>query len=155
MCVRTLRCSSAWIMLYAKWVEIIFVEAFFLSSPSGNGRAELLRTEISGRFCRHLSFFRILKFFWRIFLTYFLTNLLTNFLTNFLKNFFDEIIWRNFFDKFFDKFFDIFEDFFWQIFWRKFDVNLTNFLRNFLTNFLDEFFRILIFLKISFWPLIV
>ena len=76
----------------------------FLSLPSGIGRVELLRTEITGLFFRvvHLSFFRILKLlcyfgtYGCITPTIFLRMLLANCLTKFFDKIFWHIFWRIF-----------------------------------------------------------
>jgi hypothetical protein len=90
--------------------------------PVTGGRAELLRTEITGRRLLHLSFFRILKLLC-YFATYgffvkYLTDVLTNhffdelfdehFDNEFFDEIFDEHFDKNFFDEFFDEFFDAF-----------------------------------------------
>ena len=71
----------------------------FLSSPSGNGRAELLRTAFGktklGPFfswANCVTFYLLVSFsFYGMYYLWQLTNFLMNFLTNFLTNFFDEI----------------------------------------------------------------
>ena len=91
-----------------------------LSSSSAYGRAELLRTKITGCLL-HISFFRILKL-----LCYFGTCFLPNFLTIFFAEFFDKFFLTIFLTNFLTK---------------VLANTLTNFLTNFLMNFLfDEFF---------------